>query len=80
MSDEHQLQEVYRFICQYIQEHTHPPSLREIARRCYMSHSNIIRYLDRLEERGWIVREPNKSRGITLLKPCEEFTEPEVDK
>lgn len=58
--------EIYQFIRQHIKEHTHPPTLREIAVHCFLSVSNVLRYLDRLEMRGYIVREPGRARGITL--------------
>jgi|FLYN01.1.fsa_nt_gi repressor LexA len=60
-------EQVYVFIRTYIRQHRHPPTVREIGSACHMSHSGVIRYLDRLEARGRISRKPGKSRGITLL-------------
>ncbi len=59
---------VYDFIKDYIQEHAYPPTLREIARGCYISTSGVTRHLDRLEQKGKIYREPGRARGIRLLE------------
>lgn len=61
-----QEREIYEFICQWVQNNTHPPSLREIAQGCLISRANVVRYLDRLEIHGLINREPGRARGITL--------------
>lgn len=59
---------VYAFICNYIETQGYPPSQREIAQGCFMSVGNVVRYLDKLEARGFLYREPNIPRGIQLLK------------
>ena len=61
------VEQVYAYIRAYIQEHTYPPTLKEIAAAHYMSRTNITRYLDRLQGMGRIARDPGRSRGITLL-------------
>lgn len=58
---------VYSFICTYVAANGYPPSLRELSKGCYMSVASVIRYLDRLEAEGRLRRDPNISRGITLL-------------
>lgn len=60
-------EQVYNFICAFIEEHTYPPTLQEIANGCYMSRTNVTRYVDRLEGMGRIARDPKRARGITLL-------------
>jgi repressor LexA len=60
--------EVFQFIQKYTQQHTHPPTIREIAEGCFLSTSSVTRHLDRLEEQGRLSREVGKARGITLLK------------
>ncbi len=64
--------EVYRFIHAYKKAHGFPPSIRNISDGCLISRSNVIRYLDKLEARGRIKREPNIPRGITLLDEVED--------
>jgi repressor LexA len=61
------VEQVYAYIRAYIQEHTYPPTLKEIADAHFMSRSNVTRYLDRLQGMGLIARDPGRSRGITLL-------------
>ena len=58
--------EVYWFIDNFIEEHTHPPTVREIGDGCYMSRTRAQRYIDRLDAHGYIIHEPGKARGITL--------------
>lgn len=59
--------QVYTFIRAYIDEHGFAPSLRDIGEGCYLSPSNVMRYLDKLEARGLISRELRKPRSIALL-------------
>jgi SOS-response transcriptional repressor LexA len=59
--------QVYLFIKDYIKEHTHPPTIREIADGCFLSSSSVVHHLDRLEGEGKLFREPYKARGITLV-------------
>jgi repressor LexA len=58
--------EVFDYIDTYSEEHTHPPSIRNIADDCFLSRATVVRYLDRLEAHGFIIREPGRARGITL--------------
>lgn len=59
--------QVYEYIQVYFQEHGFAPSLRDISEGCYMSPSNVVRYLDKLEAQGRISRELRKPRSIALL-------------
>jgi len=61
---------VFAFICQYMEEHGHSPTQREIASACYISQPAVIQHLDRLEAHGYIARESGRHRGIQLLKRC----------
>ncbi|HEX2621616.1 MAG TPA: winged helix-turn-helix transcriptional regulator [Phototrophicaceae bacterium] len=65
-------EEVYRFISSYIQEHGYSPSLRDIAKGCYLGRSTVIRHLDKLEAADLITRDPNVARSITLIKHLPE--------
>ena len=58
---------VYTFIKDWIEEHTYPPSLREIGQGCYLSVAGVLRHLDHLEWEGKLRREPGRARGITLI-------------
>lgn len=66
------VEQVYEFIKAYIREHTYPPTLKEIGKGCYMSRTNATRYVDILQAKGRIARNPKLSRGITLLDDHDE--------
>ncbi len=57
---------VYAFICTHVAQYTRPPTIREIADGCFMSRSNVVRYLDKLDAHGFIARAAGKARGISL--------------
>jgi repressor LexA len=61
-------EQIFAYICQYNDEHGYPPSVREIASACYIGRSSVHQYLYRLEAKGWIMREPGRARGITILR------------
>jgi len=61
-------EEVYQYIRRYIAENGFAPTIREISEGCYMSATNVIRYLDKLEAWGRISREPRTPRSIRLLE------------
>ena len=63
---------VYEFICTYIHEHGYSPSQRDIAQGCYINAASVVRYLDKLEAKGYIRREPGKARSIILSEPPEK--------
>lgn len=59
---------VYNFIFEFTGEHGFSPTLREIAKGCYLGRSTVLRCLDKLEFQGKISREPNKARSIVLIE------------
>lgn len=65
-------EKVYVYIRTYFKQHGFAPSLRDISEGCSMSHSNVIRYLDKLEAQGLISRELRKPRSISLLDELDE--------
>jgi DNA-binding Lrp family transcriptional regulator len=56
---------IYEIICDYLREDIHP-TYREIAERCNMGTTSVLRHIDRLEGYGWIRREEAKVRSIRL--------------
>ncbi len=66
------LEDVFRFLCQYNRQFGYSPTMRELSESCFMSRSNIYRYLDKLEAQGRISRDSGIARGITLLARCDE--------
>ena len=73
------LEAVYSFICTYLVDHNgYSPSLREIAKGCFISVSNVLRYVDKLEGQGRIAREPGMARSIRLVGSDSEKNETNV--
>ena len=67
MSENETSAQVYDFIRGFFDEHGYSPTLREIARACYMSTTTVVRYLDKLCAAGRISRELQRPRSIALL-------------
>lgn len=70
---------IYRFVCEYFDEHGYPPSVREIAKAVNLkSPSTVHMHLCTLEEHNLIKRVANKSRTIELCnRSTQTETEPE---
>ncbi len=61
-------QEILDFLRSYIEEHDYPPSIRDIQEGCNISSTSVVDYnLRKLEEKGYIRRDREISRGIELL-------------
>jgi len=64
---EDQQQRILECIRDFIQERGYPPTVRDIARELGTSSTSVVDYhLRRLEQGGWIERDPRSSRGIRL--------------
>lgn len=56
-----------RYIAQYIQDHTRPPTIREIGSKCSISSTSVVNYnLTRLVDKGLLERDAEVSRGLSL--------------
>ncbi|MGH4052745.1 MAG: transcriptional repressor LexA [Clostridium sp.] len=61
--------EIYNFIKDQVQTKGYPPSVREICAAVGLkSTSTVHGHLEKLEEKGYIRRDPTKPRAIELLK------------
>lgn len=61
--------EVYEYIKQQIDEAGYPPSVREICNAVGLSSpSTVHRYINSLEEKGYIIKAGSKKRAIKLAK------------
>jgi SOS-response transcriptional repressor LexA len=61
-------QGILRFIQEYVQEHKHSPSIREIGRSVDMpSTSNVVYHINRMVELGYLNRQPGSNRTIVAL-------------
>ena len=61
-------QKVYHFLLDYLAEHTFQPSVRDIAKHCRIASTKTVTdLLASLETKGYVEREPGRSRGVKLL-------------
>ncbi|WP_322819429.1 transcriptional repressor LexA [Tepidiforma sp.] len=61
-------QQILEFLRAFIEEHDYPPSIRDIQEGCRISSTSVVDYnLRKLEEKGYIRRDREISRGIELL-------------
>ena len=59
---------VFDFINSYIKQKRVPPTIREIARNQKCVHSNILRILRNIEQRGYLKIHTGKYRGLPVIK------------
>lgn len=59
---------VYHFLLDHLAEHTFQPSVRDIGRHCRIaSTKSVTDVLASLEAKGYLEREPGRSRGVKLI-------------
>lgn len=62
-------QRILAFIRAHVREHHNSPTVREIGEACDVSSTYVVDYnLARLEEKGYITREPGKARSIRVRR------------
>jgi repressor LexA len=59
---------VLDFITQWVQEQGYPPTFQELAQGLDLTEKNARDYVLILERKGYLRRQPNVARGLTLLK------------
>jgi repressor LexA len=60
-------QHILTFIHDYLEEHNYPPTIREIGKAVKISSTSVVKYnLERLQEKGYIKRSGEVSRGLRL--------------
>lgn len=58
---------ILKFIRSYLAEHNYPPTIREIGKAVRIPSTSVVKYnLERLEEKGYIERSEEVSRGLRL--------------
>jgi repressor LexA len=59
---------VLDYLVEYLRQNTYQPSIREIGRRFDIkSTKTVSELLQSLADKGWIERDPSRSRGVRLL-------------
>lgn len=59
---------VLEYLVQYLRSNTYQPSIREIGREFSLkSTKTVSELLQSLADKGWIERDPSRSRGVRLL-------------
>jgi len=70
---------ILEFLSEYIEETGYPPSIREIGTAAGISSTSVVSYnLKRLEERGYISRDREVSRGLKLTPAAQVQTRPDA--
>ena len=65
---------ILSFIYSYREKHDRPPTIREIGAAVDISSTSVVNYnLTRLEEREYLMREAEVSRGISFTDKAREF-------
>jgi repressor LexA len=60
--------EILEFLRQHSRRHTYPPTVREIGRAVGLSSSSTVQnHLNALENKGFIRRDPTKSRTVEIV-------------
>ena len=72
-------QRILEFLDEYVEENGYPPSIREIGAAAGISSTSVVSYnLRRLEERGYIRRDREVSRGLKLITAARTQVMPEA--
>ena len=72
-------QKILEFLNEYVEENGYPPSIREIGTATGTSSTSVVSYnLKRLEERGYLSRDRQVSRGLKLTSTARAEMTPEA--
>ncbi|MCP4538042.1 MAG: transcriptional repressor LexA [Chloroflexi bacterium] len=72
-------EKILEFLSEYIDDNGYPPSIREIGAAAGISSTSVVSYnLRRLEERGYISRDKEVSRGLKLAATPQTQIAPEA--
>jgi repressor LexA len=70
---------ILEFLNEYIEENSYPPSIREIGAAAGISSTSVVSYnLRRMEEKGYISRDREVSRGLKLTSAAHARMTPEA--
>lgn len=67
-------QSILQFTRGYMDEHGRPPTIREIGKAVGINSTSVVNYnLGKLEEKGYLDRDPDVSRGLRLTEKADGF-------
>ncbi|MCL4805558.1 MAG: transcriptional repressor LexA [Anaerolineae bacterium] len=67
-------QNILYFTRGYMDEHGRPPTIREIGKAVGINSTSVVNYnLGKLEEKGYLDRDPDVSRGLRLTDKADGF-------
>ena len=61
--------EVLQFIGEHSERHGFPPSVRDIGDRFGLNPATVHDHIKALERKGRLLRQPNRSRSLVVIKP-----------
>ena len=65
---------ILEFIAEYVRDNGYPPTIREIGKAVGITSTSVVNYnLNRLAERGFLLRERDVSRGLRLIDQSPEI-------
>ena len=71
---EEKINQVYAFTVDFYNQNGFPPSIREICLKCDVkSTATVYSYLEKLKNRGLLLKTPLKKRALTIAKKQNEF-------
>ena len=59
-------------IHEYVEDHRHSPSMRELGDMCYIHHSTVTRYVRKLCKVGFLTRIEGAARSVALVYPYQD--------
>ncbi len=69
-------QSILQFTRGYLDEHGRPPTIREIGKAVGINSTSVVNYnLGKLEEKGYLDRDPDVSRGLRLTHKADGFSQ-----
>lgn len=69
-------QSILQFTRGYMDEHGRPPTIREIGKAVGINSTSVVNYnLGKLEEKGYLDRDPDVSRGLRLTEKADGFAQ-----
>jgi len=67
-------QNILEFTRGYMDDHGRPPTIREIGKAVGINSTSVVNYnLGKLEEKGYLDRDPDVSRGLRLTEKANRF-------